>query len=189
MGADHVDEALAELRRALTPHVTRDWFQPAGELTWTCWATAVHIAHDLLAYAGQVAGRPADAYLPLDLTVPAETPPAEVLRVIDACGALLSSAITTADPASRAWHWGPTDPGGFAALGVDEILMHTHDITRGLGVDWRPPADLCASVLARLFPDAPPGDPADVLLWCTGRAELGDRPRLSSWTLKAALDS
>jgi hypothetical protein len=89
-------------------------------------------------------------------------------------------------PDLRAWHWGPTDATGFAALGVDEVLVHTWDITRGLAVDWRPPPDLSAAVLDRLFPDAPPGDPADVLLWCTGRIALPGRPRLTSWVLTAA---
>ncbi|WP_244178643.1 hypothetical protein [Streptomyces rubellomurinus] len=41
-------------------------------------------------------------------------------------------------------------------MGVAEILLHTHDITQGLAVEWQPPAPLCAAVLARLFPDAPP---------------------------------
>ncbi|WAL76064.1 hypothetical protein OU787_33665 [Kitasatospora sp. YST-16] len=31
------------------------------------------------------------------------------------------------------------------------------------------------------------GDPAPVLLWCTGRAELPGRPRRESWTWRAAL--
>ncbi|MFG2905956.1 hypothetical protein ACGF13_12935 [Kitasatospora sp. NPDC048286] len=71
-------------------------------------------------------------------------------------------------------------------MGVAETLLHTHDITQGLGVDWLPPAPLCAAVLDRLFPDAPPGDPVQVLLWCTGRRELDSLPRRTSWTWKAA---
>ena len=79
-------------------------------------------------------------------------------------------------------------PSGFAALGVNETLVHTYDITQGLGISWLPPESLCAAVLARLFPDAPEGDPVQVLLWSTGRAELDDRPRVTSWILKAAVD-
>jgi hypothetical protein len=172
--------------RVLVPEQDRDWRVPAGPLDWTCRQAAAHVAHDLLAYAGQLAGRPSDAYLPLDLTVRPDAPVRDVLRVVAACGGLLISAIDTAGPDARAWHWGPTDPGGFAALGVNEVLMHTHDITRGLAVPWTPPADLCAAVLDRLFVDPPDGDPAEVLLWCTGRAELGGRPRRGSWTPRAA---
>jgi len=47
---------------------------------------------------------------------------------------------------------------------------------------------LCAAVLDRLFPGAPAGDPVEVLLWSTGRADLDGRPRVTSWVLKAAID-
>lgn len=185
---DHrdVDEAVAEMLRVLGPHVTEDWTVPAGPLEWTCWTTAAHIAHDLLAYAGQLAARPTDAYLPSDLTVRAGAAPREVLQVITASGRLLGSALATAAPGARAWHWGSTDSTGFAAMGVGEILLHTHDITQGLAVQWLPPAPMCAAVVRRLFPDAPPGDPCEVLLWCTGRGELGGHPRRTSWTWQAA---
>lgn len=187
MGAAEVDRAVAEMLRVLGPLEALDWQVPAGSLDWTCWETAVHVAHDLLAYAGQVTAQPTAAYLPFDLTVPAGTAPREVLGVVAACGGLLRNAIAAAGPNDRGWHWGPTDPGGFAALGVNEILVHTYDIAQGLAVSWFPPAELCARVLSRLFPDAPAGEPAGVLLWSTGRAELDGRPRLTSWVLKAAL--
>jgi hypothetical protein len=184
-----VDLAVAEMVRVLAPYGSRDWGVPAGSLEWSCWTTAAHVAHDLVAYAGQVAARPAGAYLPFDLVVRAGAPPRDVLEVVTASGRLLGSALNAAGPDARAWHWGATDPGGFAALGVNETLVHTYDIARGLGLSWLPPATLCAAVLARLFPDAPDGDPAQVLLWCTGRAELDDRPRVTSWVAKAARDS
>ncbi|WP_448321663.1 maleylpyruvate isomerase N-terminal domain-containing protein [Streptomyces sp. CO7] len=186
---DHrdVQAAVAQMLEVLGPRTGEDWTVPAGPLEWTCRETAVHIGHDLLAYAGQLAARPADAYLPLDLCVHSTASPAEVLQVAAACGGLLGSALATADPSLRAWHWGPCDPTGFAAMGVAETLLHTHDITRGLGVDWTPSAPLCAAVLERLFPDAPTGDPAPVLLWCTGRGDLDGLPRRTSWTWQAAL--
>ncbi|MGC4892848.1 hypothetical protein [Micromonospora sp. DT31] len=49
-----------------------------------------------------------------------------------------------------------------------------------------PPAGLCARVVHRLFPDAPDGEPVSVLLWLTGRAPLGGRPRRTAWTWQAA---
>ncbi|MEV8439629.1 maleylpyruvate isomerase N-terminal domain-containing protein [Actinosynnema sp. NPDC051121] len=185
---DHqdVDAAVAEMLRVLGPHTAEDWTVPAGSLEWTCRHTATHVAHDLLAYAGQVAAQPADAYLPLDLTVRPTAPPAEVLQVVAACGGLLSSALATATPTLRAWHWGPCDPGGFAAMGVAETLLHTYDIAQGLSVDWLPPAAPSAAVLDRLLPDAPPGDPTRVLLWCTGRGELDGLPRPTTWRWEAA---
>jgi hypothetical protein len=188
MDSRDVDEAVGEMVRVLGPYGSHDWQVRAGSLDWSCWATAAHVGHDLLAYAGQLAARPSGGYLPFDLVVRAEAPPGDVLQVVTACGELLSTALSTARPDLRAWHWGPTDPTGFAAMGVNETLMHTYDITQGLGVDWVPPERLCAAVLARLFPHAPAGDPAQVLLWSTGRADLEDRPQVTSWVVKAAID-
>ncbi|MFE9206535.1 maleylpyruvate isomerase N-terminal domain-containing protein [Micromonospora sp. NPDC007230] len=187
MTAADVRSAAAETTRVLRPAVDRDWTVPAADLEWTCWTTAAHVAHDLLAYAAQLTGLPADGYLPLDLRVRADATPADLLTVIAASAGLLAAAVDTAAPGSRAWHWGPCDPGGFAAMGVAETLLHTRDITGGLGLDWSPPPQLCAGVLGRLFLDAPDGDPVAVLLWMTGRARLGDRPRRTAWTWRAAL--
>ncbi|MFC4149780.1 maleylpyruvate isomerase N-terminal domain-containing protein [Micromonospora mangrovi] len=187
MTGTDVRAAAGESVRVLGPLTDRDWTAPAGDLEWSCWTTAAHLAHDLVAYAGQVIGRSDADYLPFDLRVRRDTPPRRVLTVVTAAAGLLGAAVDTTDLDARAWHWGPTDPGGFAAMGVAEILLHTYDITRGLGVAWRPPADLCASVTRRLFPDAPGGEPPEVLLWLTGRDELPDHPRRTSWTWRAAL--
>lgn len=109
--------------RMLGPHAGEDWTVPAGPLEWTCWHTAAHIGHDLLTYAGQSAAHTADAYLPADLNVRTAASSAEALRVAKACGKLLRCALVTADPTLRAWHWGPCDPEGLAAMGVAEILL------------------------------------------------------------------
>jgi hypothetical protein len=182
-----VEQAVAEMVRVLSPHDLLDWQVPAGSLDWSCWTTAAHVAHDLLAYAGQVTARPTTAYLPFDLTIAPDASPREVLQVVTACGGLLSSAVAAASPHTRAWHWGLCDPAGFAAMGVAETLLHTYDITQGLGIPWLPPLPLCVAVLSRLFPDAPPGDPIQILLWSTGRANLDGHPRITSWEWKAAV--
>jgi uncharacterized protein (TIGR03083 family) len=187
MDHQEVHAAVAEMLRVLAPHTSEDWTVPAGSLEWSCWQTAAHVGHDLLAYAGQLAGQSTEAYLPFDVRVRFTATPAEVLQVVAACGEMLRSTLATADPGLRAWHWGSCDPEGFAAMGVTETLLHTYDITQGLGVPWLPPASLCAGILDRLFPDAPPGEPISVLLWCTGRGELDDLPRRTSWVSKAAL--
>ncbi|WP_260614904.1 maleylpyruvate isomerase N-terminal domain-containing protein [Streptomyces sp. WAC05292] len=186
-GSD-VERAAAGMLSALSPHGGRDWTVRAGSLEWSCWTTAAHVAHDLFAYAAQVAALPADGYLPLDLRVQPGAPPREALRAVTVSARLLRAAVDAADPGDRAWHWGPCDPAGFAAMGVAEVLLHTYDIAQGLGLDWRPPADLSALVLARLFPDAPAAvPPPDALLWSAGRAALPDRPRRTAWSWRAAL--
>jgi hypothetical protein len=181
-----VERAAATMVRVLRPYASADWQVPAGSLDWSCAETAAHVAHDLMAYAGQLAARATDGYLPFDLVMRDGTPPDRTLQVVTACARLLSEAVAAAEPTTRAWHWGPTDATGFAALGVNEILVHTWDITQGLAIDWLPPQPPSAAVLARLFPDAPDGDPARTLLWCTGRADLPGLPRRTSWIPRAA---
>lgn len=187
MTGSDVERAAAEMVSALTPHTGRDWQVKAGSLDWTCWTTAAHVAHDLLAYAAQVAALPSDAYLPLDLCVREATPPEAVLQVISAAARLLGTAVDAAPESARAWHWGPCDPGGFAAMGVAEILLHTYDIGQGLALPWLPPAGLSAPVLARLFPDSPSGPAPEVLLWSAGRLALPTHPRRTTWSWRASL--
>src|SRR5258706_15238798 len=105
------------------------------------------VGYGLTARGGEGAGGRPCCPLAFDLTVPAGTATRDVLDVVAACGRILISSIAAAGPDARGWHWGPTDPGGFAAIAVDEILVHTYDITQGLAVDWLPPAPLCAAVL------------------------------------------
>lgn len=109
--------------------------------------------------------------------------PAGLLQVLDASGALLTAIVRTTPPTVRAHHiFGQADPEGFAAMGIVETLVHTHDVAEGLGAAWTPPADLCDRVLARLFPDAPTDtDRWPTLLWATGRTELPGHPRLTKW--------
>lgn len=186
MDAQDVDEAISTMLELLTPHAGADWGTQAGLLDWTCWTTAAHVAHDLLAYAAQVEASPLNGYLPLDLTIRDEATVSDILAAVRACGSLLSRAIAAAPPGAVAWHYGPTDPSGFAALGTAETLLHTYDIAQGLGLDWLPPQPLSTAILERLVPGAPDGDPAQVLLWATGRADLDGHRRVVEWVWVAA---
>ena len=47
-GAD-LRAAAAATTAVLRPAVDRDWTVRAGDLDWSCWTTAAHIAHDLIA--------------------------------------------------------------------------------------------------------------------------------------------
>ena len=185
LDGQHVEAAVGEMTRVLTPHAEADWHVRAGSLEWSCWETAAHVAHDLVAYAGQVAGGATASYLPFDLVV-GPAPPREVLEVVAACGRLLSGAVERAGLGAVAWHWGLSDAAGFAAMGVAETLVHTYDITQGLGVGWRPPDALSQLVVDRLLPTPPQGRASDVLLWATGRADLDGRPRVTEWVWRAA---
>ncbi|MEH3075063.1 MAG: maleylpyruvate isomerase family mycothiol-dependent enzyme [Quadrisphaera sp.] len=179
--ARDVEQAVAAVTSTLRPMTDADWTIPAGDLQWSCWQTAAHVAHDLLAYAGQVTASPREAYLPLDLVVRADAPPAQLLQIVQTSASLLVLSLDSASLARRAWHFGLTDPSGFATLGVNELLVHTWDIAQGLGLHFDPPAELAQKVVDRLWTSAPPGPAGQVLLWCTGRVALPGLPRQSDW--------
>ncbi|MEV6300233.1 maleylpyruvate isomerase N-terminal domain-containing protein [Actinoplanes sp. NPDC051861] len=173
-----------------------DWEQPAGTLSWTVRETVDHMADDLFAYAGQLSPErePLSAYVPFlwtrrpdgpALTVRADPKDgaAGLLQVLDASGGLLAALVEIRPPQRRAYHpMGVSDPEGFAAMGIVEVLAHTHDVATGLRLPWTPPEDLCDRVLRRLFPHAPAGtDRWATLLWATGRGDLPGHARLTSW--------
>jgi hypothetical protein len=175
--------AVDAMTSALTPALDHIWEVPAGDLEWSCRATAAHVADDLFSYASQVIAQPDSGYLPIEAVIDPRATNAETLRAVEMCGRLLSNAVDSAGPDSRAWHpYGASDPDGFAAMGVVEVLVHAYDIARGLELDWRPPSTLCAPALRRLFPEAPEGDASQVLLHLTGRQALAGRERLRDWS-------
>jgi hypothetical protein len=170
---------------ALTCYADRDWHQVcAGDLDWSCQQTTLHMVDCLYFYTMQVVYGQVDDYLCTELAVDDSGSPGRLLAALSAHADLLHRIARSADPDQRAHHsYGVSDPAGFAAMGVVETLIHTFDVVRGLNPadPWRPPAALAAPVIARLFPHAPSGDPADVLLYCCGRAALGELPRQTEW--------
>ena len=195
--ADDVDRVVDIAVTALSAQLTRDWHAPAAVGSWDCWETVEHIGDSLLYYATQlvpVRESIAGAY-PFDYFAKRAGGPegivfanpdrgaAGLLRVLNACGGLLSALVRAAPPGHTAHHmWGHADAEGFAAMGVVEVLAHLFDVAAPLQIDWPAPDDVCARTLARLFPDAPmQTPPAATLLWATGRGPLPGRPPLDEW--------
>ncbi|MFG2542530.1 GNAT family N-acetyltransferase [Streptomyces sp. NPDC048594] len=186
MGGEQVEEAVASAVALLRTAADRDWETArAGRLEWSCRYTAEHVAGDLIAYAGQLAGRATDAYVPFEITFDEGTDNAGVLHVIETTCALLAATLRTTPREVRAFHPYPyrsANREGFAAMGIAEVFLHTHDIAEGLGLAYEPPARLCADVLALLFPHVQPGtDPWRTLLWATGRGDLPGRAPVTEW--------
>lgn len=196
--ADDVTRAVRLALDALRDVPDDRWDLPAGDLSWSCWETAEHLADDLFAYALQLGPRSPSVTEAVPVAFRRERPDAPantvfvgrdkggagLLQVLEACGALLTAMVRTTPPQVRSHHgFGASDPEGFGAMGVVETLVHTRDLAAGLGLPpLDPPSDLCARTLHRLFPDAPAdAAPWPALLWCTGRAELPGRPRLTRW--------
>ncbi|MFD7668524.1 maleylpyruvate isomerase N-terminal domain-containing protein [Streptomyces sp. NPDC059788] len=171
---------------ALLTGADQDWARPADGLEWTCRETLDHLALGLTGYAGLLIARPTDRYITLFASLDPQAPVPACLEGLRIAASLLGSTVRDTPDEVRAWHpWGHADAAGFAAMGVTELIVHTRDLTRALGVTWAPDDGLCAAVLSRLFPDAPaapPGcGPFDVLLWCTGRAAPPGLPRRTEW--------
>ncbi|MDN3245598.1 GNAT family N-acetyltransferase [Streptomyces sp. ZSW22] len=189
MGGEQVEEAVAGAVALLRTATDRDWEAVrAGRPEWNCRQTAEHIAGVLIAYAGQLVGRATQAWVPFDITLDDGTGNEGCLHVIETAGALFAATLRTTPREVRAFHPYPfrsANREGFAAMGVTEVLVHTHDIAEGLGLTYEPPARLCADVLARIFPHVQPGtDPWRTLLWATGRGELPGRVPVTEWRWK-----
>jgi len=194
---EDIDAVVSSAITMLRPAMDLDWHVPAGDLTWTCWETLEHTADDLFAYAMQIAPKqpPLTTHTPiawrrLHDEGPASTIFADptagnagLLQVLDGCATLLIAVVRMTPDHVRAHHvFGVSDPEGFAAMGVVEVLVHSHDVAIGLGLKWTPPADVCDRVLRRLFPNAPTEtDPWATMLWATGRGSLPGHAALESW--------
>ncbi|MEV5435029.1 GNAT family N-acetyltransferase [Streptomyces sp. NPDC052682] len=186
VGGEQVEEAVTHCVALLRTVADRDWEGvTAGRLEWSCRQTADHIPHAFLMYAAQLAGRGHATRVPLRITVAEGTDNAGALQAIEATAAVLVTTIRSAPRAVRGFHPYPfrsANREGFAAMGVAEVLLHTHDITEGLGVAYEPPAELSTFVLTRIFPHVQPGpSPWQTLLWATGRADLPGRAPVTEW--------
>ncbi|WP_329088705.1 MULTISPECIES: hypothetical protein [unclassified Streptosporangium] len=178
-----VGEATAECVSVLGKGVGHDWSRGAGDLEWDCRKTLDHIALGVVGYAGLLIAQPTDRYITLFASLDERAPIPACLEGIRIAGTILASAVRESGPEVRAWHpWGHSDGPGFAAMGVVELVVHSHDIARAFDLAWTPPDDLCAPAVERLFPGAPDGHGAsDTLLWCTGRIPLPGLGRRTRW--------
>lgn len=189
--ADDLHACAAALSAALEPVVDRDWRAATGTGELNALRTAEHLGDCLLAYAAQLIARPDGRYIAFEAALNQDATAADALEFALTGAGLLAATVQTTGPEVRAFHpSGQADPEGFAGMGVIEILVHGEDIGRGLGVALDPPADVCARVLARMFPEVHPddldADPWTALLWATDRVELPGRPNRAGWRWRAA---
>lgn len=174
-----VRRAAATLRGLLTSNAAGDWPTRAGELTWSVTDVVAHLADVCGFYAIHLALR-SPRRLRFDVLLHPTATVTDRVATVDALTMHLAQIIETAPADARAWHrWGMADTAGFAAMACDELLVHGGDIAAGWAHPFDPDRDLCARVLARLFPWAPhTADPWDALGWANGRIALPEHPRL-----------
>jgi hypothetical protein len=183
--------ATAALSAALEPVVNRDWHATTGTGELNAFRTAEHLGDCLLAYAAQLIARPDGRYVTFEAALTKDATAVDALEFVVTGAGLLAATVQTTSHEVRAYHpTGQADPEGFAGMGVIEILVHGEDIARGLGVALDPPDDVCARVLARMFPelhvDDLDADAWTALLWATDRVELPGRPNRAGWRWRGA---
>ncbi|GAA2758641.1 hypothetical protein [Actinopolymorpha rutila] len=179
---DHLDRAIGSAVAALQQGTIEDWQRTAGPLDWTCRFTADHTAHCMQLYALQLASMTQTHYVSFFSRALEDATPSDVLELLEVSGHLLSAVVRGAEPTDRGFHpFGAADAEGTAGMGCIELLVHTGDIATGLNLPFQPPADTCAWVLARMFPDRHAEleaadvtnvDPWSALRWATGRTPL-----------------
>lgn len=176
--------ALEDAREHLKLVRENGWAVQADGLDWTCRETMAHILDDLGFYAMLLSGaHHTEGYAPLMEFAPApgrmectlwpeeDAGTEAMLTCLDAVGGLLVAVVTTA-PADRiGWHpYGNPDRSALAAMGIVELVLHTHDILSAHGIDYSGPEEVVARSLDRIFPHATrTEEPWHDLLAATGR--------------------
>ena len=173
---------------ALRPAADGDWTVKAGDLDWDCRQTLEHMLSAQMFYAANLAMRSTSR-----LRGPRSAEPgasiADLIALIEPCATIVARVAAEAPAAARGFHpQGLADAEGFLGMACNELLIHAHDVARGLKLDYRPPAELADKVLRRLYPWAPKDtDPWPTLLWAAGRASLGGWPRQEpDWAVHCA---
>jgi hypothetical protein len=193
MKTDDITTAARLSAALLRSALDADWDTKARDLDWSCRRTLDHIIDTMVLYASAVAicatGR--SHWIPPRNGDPSASI-SELLATLESSAAMLELVCAASPPPVRAFHpSGLSDADGFRAMACSEILTHTDDIARGLGLDWRPPDDICERILQRVFPWAPDATECsnrwEVVRWCCGRAALPTRARLNEkWWWHAA---
>jgi hypothetical protein len=136
--------------RAWTAAADRDWSVAAGTLEWSCARTADHAVDCVYAPAFFLASRKQDGYPEMGggLTLGPDADPRRLVESLRIATTVLAAVVNDAGPDVRAVIFRRPEiltasPPDFVPRGAMELILHAHDVCRGLGVPFEPPADLC----------------------------------------------
>lgn len=103
----------------------------------------------------------------------------ERLEAIEGCAAALAGVAATAPEDAYGFHVsGMRNADQFLAMACEELLVHTYDVTCGLGLSYEPPEDLCRLVIEYCYPGQHDQRPAwPLLVWLSGRRH----PAATGW--------
>jgi DinB superfamily len=134
---------------ALGPLTLEDWNARAGNLEWTCWQTLDHMIDCVFSYALQLASRAHDRLLPFgELHALPGAKPVDLVTALAGITELFCVLLRSVPGDVVASDGLVTlDIDDWAARAAYELVLHTSDITAGLGVQFDPPLSICAWVL------------------------------------------
>jgi uncharacterized protein (TIGR03083 family) len=121
-----------------------DWNASVPGLDFSITEVVAHAAETCLWYAIDLAAAGKDLKS-VEHRVKTDTSPADVVDTLAAYAEVVAAVIEPAPGTARGFHpFGMADPSGFAAMACDEMLIHTDDAARGLGLAFHPDPDLAA---------------------------------------------
>jgi|GEM_PF-3320853 len=127
-----------------------DWSVQAGTVEWSCLRTADHAVDCVYAPAFFLASRKVDGYPEMgsDMTLGPKATPAGIVESLGIATRLLAAVVNDAEPGTEAVIVRrPTiltgRPADFVPRGALELILHAHDVCRGLEIDFDPPGELC----------------------------------------------
>lgn len=176
---DSVEAAAAVVVAALRPGVDADWSVKAGDLEWSVDRTIAHMTGAPGKYAFYLSSR-STRYIAVRVWPEADATRPERLEAIEGCAAALAGVAATAPADAFGFHvTGMRNAQQFLAMACEELLVHTYDVTCGLGLPYDPPEELCRLVIEHCYP-AQPIDKRPVwpyLVWLSGRPH----PDATAW--------
>ncbi|MGD0380804.1 MAG: hypothetical protein ABSC30_12550 [Acidimicrobiales bacterium] len=172
--AEYFGTALALSTACIGRVVDMDWSVPAGTLDWTCWQTVDHMVDCVFSFAMQLSAQAPSGFLPFnELHALTEAAPSDLHLGLEAVGYMFSAVLRSVPP-GRSASDGVVDLGvtDWARRGGYELLLHTHDVSEGLGVAFEPPASMCAWILGS----------RSLWMFARERAENADSPWMALLT-------
>ncbi len=175
---DTVEAAAAVVAAALRPGVDADWSVQAGDLEWSVDRTISHMTGAPAKYALYLSSR-STQYIAVTVMPWQDATRQERLEAIEGCAAALAGVAETAPPSAFGFHvTGMRNAQQFVAMACNELLVHTYDVTRGLGLPYEPAEELCRLVIEHCYPDQDDQRPAwPLLVWLSGRRH----PAATGW--------
>jgi hypothetical protein len=175
---DSVEAAAAAVVAALEPGIDADWSVRAGNLEWSVDRTIAHMTGAPGKYAFYLSSR-STRYIAVRVWPEADATRQERLEAIEGCAAALAGVAATAPEDAFGFHVsGMRNAEQFLAMACYELLVHTYDVTCGLGLPYDPPENLCRLMIEHFHPGQDEQRPVwPFLVWLSGRPH----PAATGW--------